>query len=69
MKQLERYLGTKNGGRAEDRKERKGKEELSTSSSVLQKAARGGKYWEYIISKFILLIWKMNVSGFYSIKQ
>lgn len=67
MKQLEGYLGTKMG--EGQRTERKGEEELTTSSSVLQKAAGSGKPWEYIISKFILLMWKMNVSGFYSIKQ
>lgn len=55
--------------RAEDRRKGKVEEDLSTSPSVHKKAASGEKPWEYIISKFILLTQKMNVSGFYRIKQ
>lgn len=44
--------------RSEDRKKGKVEEDLSTFSLAHKKAASGGKPWEYIISKFILLIQK-----------
>lgn len=68
MKQLEKFIGAPKG-REGHRTEGKGQEELSTSCSVLRKASSGGKPWEYITSRFIHLILKMNVSGVYHIKQ
>lgn len=44
--------------RTEDTNKGKVEEHLSTSSLAHREAASGGKPWEYIISKFILLIQK-----------